>query len=303
MVTFYFNSNLGEYYTGNPYEIFDNLMLKFIFLLNDKKLPINGYIATNNQPSNILICGTTLKSLIDNFKIAEKDKYKEHRKKLYSLFTRYPIDIDVCVEDVFTDEELNSSIKFHGRDATDVFIASKLKYYFMSLPLDETLKVDSLKILLDETAVPNVNWHGMNTRKLIQRIFEEYASNDANLSILKYSFDDNECFICDPFTDEFKLCPPDIQEFIINLFAKALQKGLLFPARGDDNIVKKCDANNVYELRNHAYGGIRVYFRCVDNKIFIGNMGTKSSYKGDTQSNDIIRVGKVMDEFEKSILL
>lgn len=302
MVTFYFNSNLGEYYTGNRYEIFDNLMLKFLFLLNDKKLPINGYIATNNQPSNILICGTTLKSLIDNFKIAEKDKYKEHRKKLYSLFTRYPIDIDVCVEDVFTDEELNSSIKFNGRDATDLFIATKLKYYFMSLPLDETLKVDSLKILLDETAVSNVNWYGMNTRKLIQRIFEEYANNDANLSILKYSFGDNECFICDPFTDEFKLCPPDMQEFIINLFAKALQKGLLFPARGDDNIVKKCDANNVYELRNHAYGGIRVYFRCVDNKIFIGNMGTKSSYKGDTQSNDIIRVGKVMDEFENLLL-
>lgn len=301
MVTFYFNSNLREYYTGNLYEVFDNLMLKFIFLLNDKKLPINGYIATNNQPSNILICGNTLKSLIDNFKIAEKDKYKEHRKKLYSLFTRYPFDLDVCVEDVFTDEELNSSIKFYGRDATDLFIASKLKYYFMSLPLDETLKVDSLKILANETTVPNVNWHGMNTKNLIQSILEDYAIDDVNLSILKYSFDDNECFICDSFMDEFKLSPPVLQKFIISLFVKALQNGLLFPARGDDNIVKKCDADNVYELRNHAYGGIRVYFRCVDNKIFIGNMGTKSSYKGDKQSNDIIRAKKIMDELEESI--
>lgn len=86
MITFYFNSNLPEYYTGDLCEVFDNLMLKFILLLNDKKLPINGYIATNNQPSTILICGKTLKSLIDNFKIAEKDKYKEHRKKLYSFF-------------------------------------------------------------------------------------------------------------------------------------------------------------------------------------------------------------------------
>ena len=125
MITFYFNSNLPEYYTGDLCEVFDNLMLKFILLLNDKKLPINGYIATNNQPSTILICGKTLKSLIDNFKIAEKDKYKEHRKKLYSFFTRYPIDLDVRVEEVFSEEELTSSIKFHGRDATDLFIENK----------------------------------------------------------------------------------------------------------------------------------------------------------------------------------
>ena len=104
MITFYFNSNLPEYYTGDLCEVFDNLMLKFILLLNDKKLPINGYIATNNQPSTILICGKTLKSLIDNFNIAEKDKYKEHRKKLYSFFTRYPIDLDVRVEEVFSVE-------------------------------------------------------------------------------------------------------------------------------------------------------------------------------------------------------
>lgn len=265
MITFYFNSNLPEYYTGDLCEVFDNLMLKFILLLNDKKLPINGYIATNNQPSTILICGKTLKSLIDNFKIAEKDKYKEHRKKLYSFFTRYPIDLDVRVEEVFSEEELTSSIKFHGRDATDLFIANKLKYYFMSLPLDETLKVDSLGILVNETALKNVNWHGMNTKNLIQHIIEDETIDNANLSILKYSFGDNECFICDSFMDEFKLISPDLQEFVISLFAKALQSGLLFPARGDDNIVKKCDADNVYELRNHAYGGIRVYFRCVDH--------------------------------------
>lgn len=152
-----------------------------------------------------------------------------------------------------------------------------------------------------ETALKNVNWHGMNTKNLIQHIIEDETIDNANLSILKYSFGDNECFICDSFMDEFKLISPDLQEFVISLFAKALQSGLLFPARGDDNIVKKCDADNVYELRNHAYGGIRVYFRCVDNKIFIGNMGTKSSYKGDAQSNDIAHAGKVMDKLERTM--
>lgn len=301
MITFYFNSNLPGNYTGNLYEVFDNLMLKFIRLLNDKRLPIKGYIATNREPSAILTCGKTLKSLIDNFKITEKDKYKDHRKKLYSLFSRYPIDLDVSAEEVFTEEEANSSIKFHGRDAVDLFIASRLKYYFMSLPLDETLRVDSLEVLVNETALKNVNWYGMNTKNLIQNINKDETIADVNLSILKYLFDDNECIMSDSFMDKFKQSPPDLQEFIISLFVKALKSGLLFPARGNDNIVKKCEADNVYELRNHAHGGIRVYFRCVDNKIIIGNMGTKSSYKGDTQSNDITHARKLLDKLGKLI--
>ena len=80
MITFYFNSNLPGNYTGNLYEGFFFFLLKFICLLNDKRLPINGYIATNREPSAILICRETLKSLIDNFKIAEKGEYKEYRK-------------------------------------------------------------------------------------------------------------------------------------------------------------------------------------------------------------------------------
>ena len=60
----------------------------------------------------------------------------------YSFFTRYPIDLDVRVEEVFSEEELTSSIKFHGRDATDLFIANKLKY----LSFYDTLKCTSLPI-------------------------------------------------------------------------------------------------------------------------------------------------------------
>lgn len=302
MITFYFNSNLTGNYAGNLHEVFDNLMLKFIFLLNDKKLPLEDKcVATNNSPSNILICGETLKNLIDNFKSAEKDKYKDHRRRLYSLFCKYPIDIDARVEDVFTEEELNSSIKFDGRDATDLFIASRLKYYFISLPLSEMLKVDRLEILVNEKVLENVNWYGVNTKNLINSIAEDDKIDDVNLSLLKYSFGDNECFMCDSFVDEFKQNQPDLQKYIIDLFIKALDKKLLFPARGDDKIVKRCDADNVYELRSHAYGGVRVYFRCVDNKILIGSLGTKSSYKGEAQSNDIMRAGKVMDKLEKSI--
>ena len=177
-------------------------------------------------------------------------------------------------------------------------VAEKVVYDAFDIIKEKTGK-DPMEVF--ETALKNVNWHGMNTKNLIQHIIEDETIDNANLSILKYSFGDNECFICDSFMDEFKLISPDLQEFVISLFAKALQSGLLFPARGDDNIVKKCDADNVYELRNHAYGGIRVYFRCVDNKIFIGNMGTKSSYKGDAQSNDIAHAGKVMDKLERTM--
>lgn len=179
MITFYFNSNLPEYYTGDLCEVFDNLMLKFILLLNDKKLPINGYIATNNQPSTILICGKTLKSLIDNFNIAEKDKYKEHRKKLYSFFTRYPIDLDVRVEEVFSEEELTSSIKFHGRDATDLFIANKLKYYFSKKTNDDM----ELKVALCQF---DMVWE--DTAANLRTAGRMVAEADADLVILPEMF-------------------------------------------------------------------------------------------------------------------
>ena len=40
---------------------------------------------------------------------------------------------------------------------------------------------------------------------------------------------------------------------------------------------------------------------CVDNKILLSRIGTKSSYTGDAQSNDITRAGKEMDDLEKSL--
>lgn len=301
MITLYFNSNYPAHFNGDLHKEFDSLMLKFILLSKDKNLPINKYIPTNNSPSCILICGKTLKELIDNFKINEKEKYKDHRKKLYSFFSKYPIDLDVKVEEIFTEEELNSSIKFDGRDASDLFIAYKLQYCFMSLPLNKNLKVDSLKIFVNDTELKNVNWHGANTKNFITHVIGTNKIDDSNLILLKYLFGDNICLMCDSFVSDFKRCHPDLQEFIMLLLKKAFENNLLFPARGDDNIVKKCEADNVYELRNHAYGGIRVYFRCVDNKILLGRIGTKSSYTGDAQSNDITRAGKEMDDLEKSL--
>lgn len=76
MITLYFNSNYPTHFDGDLHKEFDSLMLKFILLSKDKNLPINKYIPTNNSPSCILICGKTLKELIDNFKINEKEKYK-----------------------------------------------------------------------------------------------------------------------------------------------------------------------------------------------------------------------------------
>ena len=82
MITLYFNSNYPQDYSGNLYEKFDNLMCKFILLSEDEYLPINKFISTNKSPSDTFICNVTLKNLIDNFKINEKDTYNR-RKQLH----------------------------------------------------------------------------------------------------------------------------------------------------------------------------------------------------------------------------
>ena len=93
MITFYFNSNLPEYYTGDLCEVFDNLMLKFILLLNDKKLHINRYIATNNQPTTILIIGKTLKTQIYKYKIAERLQKRINIKSIVKNYIHFLQDI------------------------------------------------------------------------------------------------------------------------------------------------------------------------------------------------------------------
>lgn len=299
MITLYFNSNYPQDYSGNLYEKFDNLMCKFILLSEDEYLPINKFISTNKSPSDTFICNVTLKNLIDNFKINEKDTYKEHRKKLYSYFTKYPIDSNVNVDDVYTEDVLNGNIEFDGRNADDLFIAYKLGYYFISLPLNPSFSVDSLEIYINDMKLNNINWHGSNTINFIKSIIENHGIDNHYLPLLKYSFNDNNCLMSCSFIDDFKQEQPDLQKFIVDLFAKALDNNLLFPSRGDDNIVKKCEGDNVYELRNHAFGGIRVYFRCVDNKILIGSIGRKSSYSTrKIQSLDIARAEHELNYLE-----
>ena len=304
MTTLYFNSNYPRNYQGNLNGIFDSLMLKFILLTEDNMLQLNKFIATSKSPSEISVCEKTLKNLIDEFKINELNKYKDYRKKLYSYFTKFPIDADTDVQDVFSEDEINSSIEFDGRDATDLFIAKKLNYYIMSLPLSESFTVNNLNILIDGEIVSNINWYGSNTKYLVENLIEDNEIENSNLSILKYSFDDYECLMSESFKSNFIEHQLELQKFIIGLFSKALNSNLLFPSRGDDNIVKKCEyVNNVYELRNHAFGGIRVYFRCIDNKILLGNLGFKSSYnQKKIQSNDIVRSEKELDDLESSLI-
>lgn len=304
MTTLYFNSNYPRDYQGDLNEVFDNLMMKFILLAEDNRLQLDKFIATSKSPYEIFVCGKTLKNLIDKFKINERNKYKDHRRKLYSFFTKYPIDTGIKVEDVFSEDEINNTIEFDGRDATDLFIAKKLNYYIMSLPLSESFAVNNLNILINGEIVSNINWYGSNTKYLVENLIKYNKIKNPNLSILQYSFEDYTCLMSDSFKSNFIECQPDLQKHIIELFTKALNSNLLFPSRGDDNIVKKCeDVDNIYELRNHAFGGIRVYFRCVDNKILLGNIGFKSSYnQKKIQSNDIIRTEKELDDLE-SILM
>ena len=84
----------------------------------------------------------------------------------------------------------------------------------------------------------NINWHGSNTINFIKSIIENHGIDNHYLPLLKYSFNDNNCLMSCSFIDDFKQEQPDLQKFIVDLFAKALDNNLLFPSRGDDNIVK-----------------------------------------------------------------
>lgn len=73
-------------------------------------------------------------------------------------------------------------------------------------------------------------------------------------------------------------------------FRDAYAADLLFPNKGDGNLVKHCEGNGnekAYELRSHAMGGIRVYFYSNKDTIIVATLHTKAKSVGVEQSSDI----------------
>lgn len=288
MMTFYFNECLPEVGKVVLQESFDSVLVQTIRLISDKDLPIENYIATYDQPGNIEINrDVKLSNLVKDFKKTDNANYKEYRRLLFAYFTKYPIDQDVDADKLFTEEEFGWNLELNDKNAFNLFLASRRGLTILSLPLADNLSNDTIEL---RENLKLQNWYGKNHLYVLNLIYGVWCM--PSLINLKYLFGIHECRIAKEFVEDTEFLKQEERNHIIKLFIKANNKGLLFPAHGDDNIVKYCKGNNVkgtYELRTKSYGGIRVYFSCDDNILYIGGEAKKSEYRGNAQSSDIKR--------------
>ncbi|WP_294593502.1 hypothetical protein [uncultured Bacteroides sp.] len=295
MNVFYFNECLPSQFNGSLQTVFETIIREFNRLTRDKNLKIEKAIITHKIPSEILVCNTNLKKLIDSC------NDKELKKIALSYFIKYPIDYYYQIDDIFTDEDLAIKYEFNELDATNLIIAHKMSWFLLSLPLCNLLKQDLIIVKSGTQQTQIHNWYGNNNSYITHHIAESIGSREKNITNLQYCFGNKDCVMSDTFISDYLASPISAQELIIDKFIDAINAHLLFPAKHDDNLVKTCKGignEATYELRSKALGGIRVYFSCNETCIYIGGMGTKATSVGKEQTADICRASNEISKIK-----
>ncbi|MCX2574077.1 hypothetical protein [Pedobacter sandarakinus] len=106
-----------------------------------------------------------------------------------------------------------------------------------------------------------------------------------------------ECLVSKQFEKMFADFKPDVQQSIIEDFAKAKARGLKTPFYPDTKIIKDVTKTNhktkVYELRVYTPIALRVYFNEIDGVVKLASIEQKSN---PNQDNDINSAHKILNE-------
>lgn len=290
MSKFYFNECLPKTYHGTLQELFEEIIVKYVKLTKDNGNISEGII-THTLPGQLTVCDTDLGKLIRG--CVDRDV----RKMAFALFTKYPIDIFYPIE-IFNDDEL-IDYRFEECDAINLIVAHKMAWFLFTLPLTDQLMGNELIVESERGEIHVSNWYGENDNYIIRILSEFLPVSERNINELIASFNGKKCVVSDGFISAYKFAKEPLQVHVIKKFKDALNAQLLFPAKHDDLIIKKCKGNgneNTYELRSRAFGGMRVYFYCDTDKIVIGGLYTKSSSEGVEQTADINRSTMIINK-------
>ncbi len=182
--------------------------------------------------------------------------------------------------------------RFLGNDAESLFWTHKMGWIAISVPVCEAVRQNILSLEPKDAEKDVNNWYGNNSEYV--KGLEKDNDNAAKkrLEKLKCFFADKgkDVYMSDSFMKNFEKSPVGMQELVQGKFTDAYNANLLFPSKGDDNLVKYCEGKGnetTYELRSKALGGMRVYFYSDDNTLIVASLHTKSQSAGNEQSADI----------------
>lgn len=297
-VQFYLNDCLPATTSEDIYNVFCEFLKSFSRLASTKGLEVSGWY-TERCYSILKVCSVSISRIVEQ--IPDRDL----KQTALNIFAKAnPVDMLLIDSDISDDSDIYAKADINGIDATNLLVAAKSDLISASIPVAKFLKQNQLTITVsseeDTHDICIDNWYGDNSRYILDKYIPhpEVGSIDKLIAVLG---SENDVYISEEFRNEWNYLGHTLHEAIIKHFKTALDHGLLFPSKADDDIVK-CDkkATNVYELR-HVPMGWRIYFESDKDKIFIGRYATKSNPKGSDQSADFKRSSSIIASMRTNV--
>lgn len=287
MITFCFNDCLGN--VGCDKEQIESLFCSLLTAHSRLGTSVNYPIILPSAPDKIMVAGISLKQIVEAIP-ADKDNINI-RRLAYSFFDKYPLTSFFTSAPELQDDDC-MVYRFLGNDAESLFWTHKMGWIAISVPVCEAVRKNILSLEPKDAEKDVNNWYGNNSEYV--KGLEKDNDNAAKkrLEKLKCFFADKgkDVYMSDSFMKNFEKSPVGMQELVQGKFTDAYNANLLFPSKGDDNLVKYCEGKGnetTYELRSKALGGMRVYFYSDDNTLIVASLHTKSQSAGNEQSADI----------------
>lgn len=241
------------------------------------------------------------KSIPELIRMIPRDvEHEPLRKKAYSMFNNYPVNQYIEYKKAWEDTEWQDYI-FLKQDANNLFIAYKEEWCIASIPITAEVMTSPITITgkQDGKSVKINNWYAKNSYEIKQIEYSELEEAEYILKILPYCFGEKRVTFSNEFESQLKDPDCAVRNNVVSRLLDAYNSNLLFPAVGDDNIVKKCDGKEnegTYELRQKG-SGMRVYFYCDEQRLILASLHTKAEYASKAeQTRDIRHASKIINE-------
>lgn len=300
MTTFFLNDILPQSTDRDVQSSFEKIVRKATLLSQRPELQLSRPIVTAVQPSSIKICGIALPKLIASC------SNRDIRTAAQFLFTQ---NLIASHESALMEDEIDSIVineyTLNNADATNLLIAHRMSWPLLSLPLADYLEHDELEVTpADGENVCVANYYAQDDTAYIEHwLLAKAHESSEGIERFKALFVTHGIVLTTAFVKDWDDASLELQQIALERFATALQHGMLFPIRKDDDLIKKCEVKGtdaVYELRQLG-SGLRVYFGYADdNTIVMAGLHTKSESVGKEQTADI---NKAAREIKKACLL
>lgn len=286
--------------------LFRDMVAEYKEMHKNKELGLELSWVMSDFVDNVELCGVGLKNLLAQLKATERELCG-YASRLVTSGTQITYEEGQLAEDT----EIQLGFEFSGRNAHNLLVAQKLNMIAASLPVEDALYVDKLKLVYTEQTT------GCETNREIDNWYVNKSASIGNTAVIVKALtpplppetrpwerlnailgQHGQVHCSKEFKNDWNRLGAEIQQLIVSRFIDALNAGLLFPAKDKNKNIVKSDkkdrTSKVHELRQKG-DGFRIYFECDNDAIFLALYATKTYHHGVDQEADF-RIAKTVVE-------